>query len=100
VFLYGFLPLLTLSYTPPSLPIGISFFTFHVISYLVDVYRREARAFSSYSDLLLYIALFPQLVAGPIIRYADVQSQLQARQITGAGFSQGVVRFVTELGKN
>lgn len=88
-----------LSYTPPPLPIGISFFTFHVISYLVDVYRREAPALSSYSGLLLYIALFPQLVAGPIIRYADVQAQLKERQITAAGFSQGVVRFVTGLGK-
>ena len=88
-----------LSYTPPALPIGISFFTFHVISYLVDVYRKEAPALSSYSKLLLYIALFPQLVAGPIIRYADVQEQLSKRRITLDGFSQGVVRFVTGLGK-
>ncbi|ULL16467.1 MBOAT family protein [Paenibacillus sp. H1-7] len=90
---------LSLSYSPPSLPIGISFFTFHVISYLVDVYRREAPALSSYSTLLLYIALFPQLVAGPIIRYADIQSQLKERNITADGFSQGIVRFVTGLGK-
>ncbi|GAA4876811.1 MBOAT family protein [Paenibacillus vulneris] len=89
----------SLAYTPPALPIGISFFTFHVISYLVDVYRREAPALTSYSSLLLYIALFPQLVAGPIIRYADVQTQLKERRITLDGFSQGVVRFITGLGK-
>lgn len=88
-----------ISYTPPTLPIGISFFTFHVISYLIDVYRRDAPALPSYSGLLLYIALFPQLVAGPIIRYADVQGQLKERQISLIGFSQGVVRFVIGLGK-
>jgi alginate O-acetyltransferase complex protein AlgI len=83
----------------PALPIGISFFTFHMISYLVDVYRREAPALSSYSKLLLYISLFPQLVAGPIIRYADVQNQLTARHITVEGFTQGITRFAIGLGK-
>ena len=83
----------------PSLPIGISFFTFHLISYLVDVYRKEAKPISSYSKLLLYISLFPQLVAGPIVRYADIQTQLNKRRITIEGFSSGVVRFVIGLGK-
>jgi alginate O-acetyltransferase complex protein AlgI len=83
----------------PALPIGISFFTFHMISYLVDVYRREAPALSSYSKLLLYISLFPQLVAGPIIRYADVQYQLTNRRVTVEGFSEGIMRFTVGLGK-
>ena len=83
----------------PSLPIGISFFTFHLISYLVDVYRKEAQPISSYSKLLLYISLFPQLVAGPIIRYADIQTQLNKETITLEGFSSGIVRFVIGLGK-
>jgi alginate O-acetyltransferase complex protein AlgI len=83
----------------PALPIGISFFTFHMISYLIDVYRREASALSSYSRLLLYISLFPQLVAGPIIRYADVQNQLTNRRVTVEGFTEGIQRFAIGLGK-
>ncbi|WP_134684019.1 MBOAT family O-acyltransferase [Brevibacillus migulae] len=83
----------------PGLPIGISFFTFQVISYLIDVYRKEAPALSSFSKLLLYISLFPQLVAGPIVRYADVQDQLTHRRVTLEGFSQGVIRFSIGLGK-
>lgn len=86
-------------YQNPGLPIGISFFTFHLISYLVDVYRGEARALYSYDKLLLYISMFPQLVAGPIIRYADVQHQLSIRNVTLEGFSCGIGRFVIGLGK-
>jgi alginate O-acetyltransferase complex protein AlgI len=86
-------------YHDPGLPIGISFFTFHLISYLVDVYRKEAPALSSYSKLLLYISMFPQLVAGPIIRYADVQHQLGRRSVTIPEFSYGVGRFAIGLGK-
>ncbi|KIL42218.1 alginate O-acetyltransferase [Gordoniibacillus kamchatkensis] len=86
-------------YRDPGLPIGISFFTFHLISYLVDVYRGEAPALRTYSKLLLYISMFPQLVAGPIIRYADVQSQLSRRTATVAEFSYGVGRFVIGLAK-
>ncbi|MFB6363344.1 MBOAT family O-acyltransferase [Paenibacillus elgii] len=87
------------SFRDPGLPIGISFFTFHLISYLVDVYRGDAPALRSYTKLLLYISLFPQLVAGPIIRYADVQEQLSRRRITLEGFSSGIARFVVGLGK-
>jgi alginate O-acetyltransferase complex protein AlgI len=70
-----------------------------MISYLVDVYRGEASALSSYSKLLLYISLFPQLVAGPIIRYADVHKQLTDRSVTVNGFNQGITRFAIGLGK-
>jgi len=86
-------------YHDPGLPIGISFYTFHLISYLVDVYRREAPAMPSYAKLLLYISMFPQLVAGPIIRYADVQGQLNRRTVTIPEFSYGVGRFAIGLGK-
>jgi len=68
---------LPLDVPEPGLPVGISFFTFHMISYQVDVYRGHARALRSYPELLLYISLFPQLVAGPIIRYADISGQLK-----------------------
>ncbi|WP_248928456.1 MBOAT family O-acyltransferase [Paenibacillus hamazuiensis] len=90
---------LAVPFHAPPLPVGISFFTFHLISYLIDVYRQDAPALRSYSRLLLYISLFPQLVAGPIIRYADVQRQLTHRRVTLPEFSQGVARFVIGLGK-
>jgi alginate O-acetyltransferase complex protein AlgI len=88
-----------ISYHNPGLPIGISFYTFHLISYLVDVYRKEAPAVTSYSKLMLYISMFPQLVAGPIIRYADIQHQLGRRTITIPEFSYGIGRFAIGLGK-
>ena len=68
-----------------TLPIGISFFTFQAISYVIDVYRRERRCSASPLDFALYIALFPQLIAGPIVRYRDVAAQLRERRVTRAG---------------
>ncbi|PYI54625.1 MBOAT family O-acyltransferase [Paenibacillus flagellatus] len=88
-----------LPFREPGLPIGISFFTFHLISYLTDVYRGEARALKSYSQLLLYLSLFPQLVAGPIVRFADVHRQLERRRVTLEDFARGISRFVIGLGK-
>lgn len=82
-----------------SLPLGISFFTFHGISYLIDIYRREARAQSSFICCALYIALFPQLIAGPIIRYHDIVTQLLHRHVTLEQFSSGVQRFIFGLAK-
>ena len=81
------------------LPLGISFFTFHAISYVVDVYKRTASAQRSVRDFALYILLFPQLIAGPIIRYRDIATQLVARDPNAAGFAYGVRRFVLGLGK-
>ncbi len=81
------------------LPIGISFFTFHAISYVVDVYRRNASAQKSPVHAALYLLLFPQLIAGPIIRYRDIADQLKARVSTLDGFANGVRRFVIGLGK-
>lgn len=81
------------------LPIGISFYTFHAISYVVDVYRRDAAAQKSPVHAALYLLLFPQLIAGPIIRYRDIADQLAHRLIGLDDFAWGVRRFVIGLGK-
>jgi alginate O-acetyltransferase complex protein AlgI len=84
---------------PIALPIGISFFTFHALSYVIDVYRGDARALRNPFDMGLYISLFSQLVAGPIIRYHDVANQLRERSTTRSMFARGVERFIVGLGK-
>lgn len=81
------------------LPIGISFYTFHSLSYLVDIYRRKTTAQRNIFDLSLYITMFSQLIAGPIIRYSDVWKQLRGRIHTQAKFASGVERFLIGLGK-
>jgi alginate O-acetyltransferase complex protein AlgI len=81
------------------LPIGISFFTFHAISYVVDVYRRDASAQKSPVHAALYLLLFPQLIAGPIIRYRQIADQLHARRLSFDDFACGARRFVIGLGK-
>jgi alginate O-acetyltransferase complex protein AlgI len=85
--------------TAIPLPLGISFFTFHAISYVVDVYKTTASAQRSVREFALYILLFPQLIAGPIIRYRDIAAQLVARDPGVAEFAYGVRRFVLGLGK-
>ncbi len=77
------------------LPVGISFYLFHSISYLVDVYRGDAPVATDFLELAVYMALFPQLVAGPIIRYKDLGPQLRQRTHSLAGFSEGAARFMT-----
>ena len=86
-------------YKEVILPIGISFFTFQSLSYLVDVYRNTTQAQDNPFRLGLYIALFPQLIAGPIVRYHDVANQINHRTHTLSKFSEGVVRFVRGLAK-
>src|SRR5512145_47002 len=81
------------------LPIGISFFTFHAISYVVDVYRHDASAQKSPTHAALYMLLFPQLIAGPIIRYHDIADQLASRNVELEGFAYGIRRFVIGLAK-
>lgn len=81
------------------LPLGISFFTFQIISYLVDVYRGTIAPQTNLPKLGLFKALFPLLIAGPIVRYKDIYFQLGVRKVTLAGFSHGVERFVLGLGK-
>jgi alginate O-acetyltransferase complex protein AlgI len=85
--------------TEPHLPLGISFFTFHAISYVVDVYRRQSRALANPLDTALYFALFPQLIAGPIIRYHYIEDQLRERSAGLASVARGIERFVTGLAK-
>ena len=81
------------------LPLGVSFFTFHAISYVVDVYKRNAAAQPSIPTFALYILLFPQLIAGPIIRFRDIAAQLVAHDARFADFAYGVRRFILGLGK-
>ena len=82
-----------------ALPIGISFYTFQSISYLVDVYRREAAVQRRFVDLLLYISMFPQLIAGPIVRYGTIAEEIHNRRVTAGDFADGIYRFLIGLGK-
>ncbi|HUR28356.1 MAG TPA: MBOAT family O-acyltransferase [Planctomycetota bacterium] len=81
------------------LPLGISFFTFQAMSYVIDVHRRDVAAQRSLLDFGLYITFFPQLIAGPIVRYRDLAGQIVARTETLARFASGVRRFAVGLGK-
>ncbi|HAJ66033.1 MAG TPA: transcriptional regulator [Clostridiales bacterium] len=83
----------------PRLPIGISFYTFQILTYTVDVYRGKAPAQKSPLRLLLYISCFPQLIAGPIVQYGDVESQLGERSVTPDAFTEGMERFIKGLAK-
>ena len=85
--------------TAIALPIGISFFTFQAISYVVDVYRRDAKAERNICFVGLYISLFPQLIAGPIVRYTTVMDQIRDRKITWRGFQDGFLRFMIGFNK-
>lgn len=82
-----------------SLPIGISFYSFQALSYVIDVYRGEVRAQKNIITLATYISLFPQLIAGPIVRYQTIEKQLICRKETAADFAEGVKRFAVGLGK-
>lgn len=84
---------------PVHLPLGISFFTFQALSYIVDVYRNQARVQKNVYELALYISLFPQLIAGPIVRYHDISQQLTNRVHSTELFSSGVQRFIIGLAK-
>ena len=81
------------------LPIGISFYTFQLISYVVDVYREEVPAQKKFSNLLLYSSLFYQCIAGPIVRYSDVQNEIENRRINFTEVCEGISRFSIGLGK-
>lgn len=82
-----------------ALPIGISFFTFQIMSYVFDVYYRKAAAQKNIVNVALYIALFPQLIAGPIVRYETVADEISRRKESPGDFVAGFARFVTGLGK-
>ena len=82
-----------------ALPIGISFYIFQSISYLLDVYRKESHYQKNFFDLLLYIAMFPQLIAGPIVRYGTVAEEIHHRTVSMADVSEGTYRFFIGLAK-
>lgn len=82
-----------------ALPIGISFYTFQAMSYLIDVYRRNSKAQKGILPFAVYITMFPQLIAGPIVRYEDIEEQLNSRLIKGSDFIKGIPYFVKGLFK-
>lgn len=82
-----------------SLPVGISFYTFQILSYTIDVYRGQAAAQKNLIDLACYVTFFPQLIAGPIVRYTDIARQLRCRDYSLAQFREGTRRFLMGLGK-
>lgn len=84
---------------PIPLPIGISFYTFQLLTYVVDVYRGDARAQKNYFNLLLYASLFHQCIAGPIVRYSDIDEEIMNRKPDMADFNKGVMRFSSGLAK-
>jgi len=81
------------------LPIGISFFTFQIMSYIIDCYWGKVEVQRSYPRLLLYISLFPQLVAGPIVRYSTIEEEISDRKSTAQDISEGLTRFIVGLAK-
>ena len=90
---------LSVSLLKIALPIGISFYTFQILSYTVDVYRGEVKAQRNFITLATYVALFPQLIAGPIVRYSDVAAQLESRTHSISNVALGARRFVLGLAK-
>lgn len=101
VFKYAGFAMHTVGLPDPgiNLPIGISFYTFQALSYLVDVYRRDTPVQKNFGGLLLYISLFPQLVAGPIVRYSTVAEDIYGRKVSLADIEDGIFRFLIGLGK-
>lgn len=97
--LVNLIPAVEIKMPEVSLPIGISFYTFQIITYVVDVYRGEAKTQKNPLYFMLYISLFPQLIAGPIVRYTEIENQLDNREMTSEQFSFGVYRFLIGLGK-
>ena len=101
-FFIGNFALLTgvhVKYLNIALPIGISFYTFQLVSYVADVYRGDVPAQRSFVNLGAYIAMFPQLIAGPIVRYSDIRTQLTGRSHTLDKFALGLRRFTFGVGK-
>lgn len=82
-----------------SLPIGISFYTFQILSYVIDVYRGKVKPQKSFISFALYVTMFPQLIAGPIVKYGDIEQALTERRITLAGAGKGAERFIFGLAK-
>ncbi|MBQ2707766.1 MAG: MBOAT family protein [Clostridia bacterium] len=84
---------------PYTIPVGISFYTFQILSYVVDVRCGKTEVQTKFFDLLLYISFFPQLIAGPIVKYGDIKDQIGARAVTVDGTARGIRRFICGLAK-
>lgn len=82
-----------------ELPIGISFYTFQAMSYVIDVYRKDVEIQKKYSKVLLYVSFFPQLIAGPIVKYHDIQEQINKREVNVQQIAEGFRRFIIGLSK-
>ncbi|SDB34777.1 MBOAT family protein [Butyrivibrio sp. INlla16] len=80
-----------------ALPVGISFYTFQTVSYSIDVYKGRIKAEKNYLDYLTYVSMFPQLIAGPIVRFSTVQQEIHSREISESGFVSGMKRFILGL---
>ena len=93
------IPFINITQTNLVLPIGISFYTFQALSYVIDVYRGNVSYQKSYFKLLLYVSMFPQLIAGPIVRYVDIANEIENRKVTVTGFSEGITKFLIGLAK-
>jgi len=89
----------SLNFEKVILPLGISFYTFQTMSYTIDVYRGHVKANSNFIDFAMYVSLFPQLIAGPIIRYKDIEKDITNRVTTNALFAKGIERFIIGLAK-
>lgn len=88
-----------ISYQPLPLPIGISFYTFQILSYIIDVYRGNVKVQKNIMNFALYVTMFPQLIAGPIVQYADVDEQLANRTVSWGKFGDGCMYFIRGLSK-
>ncbi len=82
-----------------ALPVGISFYTFQTLSYVIDVYRGRVRVQKNFVDFFMFVTIFPQLIAGPIVRYSEIEPELTYRPLHAAEFANGVLRFCVGLGK-
>ncbi|HIX66077.1 MAG TPA: MBOAT family protein [Candidatus Anaerotruncus excrementipullorum] len=89
---------LSLPYLQLTLPLGISFYTFQIMTYTVDVYARKVTAEHSIIDFGTFVVLFPQLIAGPIVKYSDISQELKRRTVTLAGIQEGIALFILGLG--
>ena len=96
---YNSLPFYDIPVPDIRMPIGISFFTFQALSYVIDTYRDKDKRAGGFFDVMLYISLFPQLVAGPIVKYNMVREQLHKREVTVEGLYLGIQRFIIGLSK-
>ena len=93
------IPFVDIPQTNLTLPIGISFYTFQALSYVVDVYRKNVGYQKNYFKLLLYVSMFPQLIAGPIVRYVDIATEIEERRVSFTDFSAGITKFLVGLAK-